>query len=208
MRRSSYVQRIPMMDSCSIRSGVSDAARERWLPTQAPSRRGPLFLVPNVGLNHDGLDMLAWDSEVAFAFVELLGSGEVQRPLLRLAGARLRLLVLAGGFDSEDGFAHPLLHRGEFVPAQSHGLHSASEVFALVYDDARFGGQLTADRLQVQPREVASPLPFDGPDGAPGRVDLLQLLAPLLRQRSGARLHWQALGLVGLHVNVALARSS
>ncbi|MFE5091869.1 hypothetical protein ACFRCI_16065 [Streptomyces sp. NPDC056638] len=28
------------MDSCSTRSGVSVAARDRWLPTQAPSRRG------------------------------------------------------------------------------------------------------------------------------------------------------------------------
>ena len=97
----------------------------------------------------------------------------------------LRFLVLGRWFDPEDVFARPLLGAGEPVPSKALCPDPASEVLALMHDLARRPRKHAAG-LKVLADEVEGALPFHGPGGAPGRVDVLQLLAPLLRQRPGA----------------------
>lgn len=64
-------------------------------PRSELQRDVPLRLAP-VPAEGDCLDVLARHREVALAPEELLSGGEVHRPLVRLAGARLRLLVDPG----------------------------------------------------------------------------------------------------------------
>jgi hypothetical protein len=86
--------------------------------------------------------------------------------------------------DAEDVFAHPLLHGGELVPAEPHRPHPPPEILTLVHDVTRRRRQFAAG-FQVLPGEVEGALPFHRPGGAPGRVDVLQLFAPVFRQGAG-----------------------
>ncbi|MGW3360974.1 hypothetical protein ACWDFL_37290 [Streptomyces bungoensis] len=96
-----------------------------------------------------------------------------------MAAPWLGFLVVVGGLDAEDVFAHPLLGGWEFVPAEPDGAYPPSEVFALVYEHARCRGQRAAG-FEVLPDQVEGALPLHGPGRAPGGVYVVQLFTPHL----------------------------
>jgi hypothetical protein len=96
------------------------------------------------------------------------------------------------GLDAEDVPAHPLLQDGELVPSEANPFDPLPEVLALAYDVARCGGE-GSTFLKVESGQMEAALPCHRPGGGtPRGVDVLQLLAPLFRQRAGQRLHRQA----------------
>ncbi|MFJ3630314.1 hypothetical protein ACIPQ3_29920 [Streptomyces albidoflavus] len=74
----------------------------------------------------------------------------------------------------------------------AYGADPPPEVLAPVHDVAGLGRQRVAG-LQVEPDEVEGPLPTPPATSGRRRVDVLRLLAPLVRQCPGRR-HRQALG--------------
>lgn len=68
-----------------------------------------------------------------------------------------------------------------------------ARILTLAQDLARLGGRCLTG-VQVEPDQVEGALPDHRSARAPGRVDLLQLLAARIRQRPGRRLHRQSLG--------------
>ncbi|WP_436845417.1 hypothetical protein [Streptomyces cinerochromogenes] len=148
--------------------------------------------VASVAADDDPLGVFARHLEVSFALVVLLGGGVVHGPLVGLTHAGLGLLVVAGGLDPEDVLAHPLLHAREAVPAEADRAHPPPQILALVHDVAR--RRQRAASFQVLPGEVEAALPVDGPGRAPGGVDVVQLLAPFLRQCAGRGVNGQSFG--------------
>ncbi len=129
---------------------------------------------------------------MTFPFEELLRSSKMHRPLFCLAHGRRRLLGSGGRLDTEDVCAHPLLGAGELVPSGAGRLDPAPEVFALGQGLTRLCGQEFTG-FEVESGEVQGTLSGDGPDRAPRRVDLLQLLTPFLRQDPAGGVGGQAL---------------
>lgn len=183
---------MPIFESCSTCSGVSEAARARWLLTQAPSLMCSSLPVSSVTVSMclrgtrrccaRSKNCCAASKFVAYSFV---GVG----------ASRLRLLARGCGLDAEDLLAHPLLRRREFLPAEGLCPHPVPKVLALADHLARLGRELPAG-LQVEAGEVEAALPRQRPGRAPGGGDVVEGLASLVAEgsdRTGVTSRRQAL---------------
>ncbi|WP_167519032.1 hypothetical protein [Streptomyces chryseus] len=125
--------------------------------------------------------MLTRHRQVPLAPEELLGGGEAHRPLVACLVRGFGFFSsLAGSIPRTCSHIHCCTPVSWSQPYRTEVTHPPT--LALAHDLARRGRQrFTA--VQVLPDEVEAALPRRRPHRAPGRIDLLQLLAPLPRHR-------------------------